>query len=35
MSGITDLTVRGADGNPLSLDRWAGQVYCSIVHAAH
>ena len=26
MSGITDLTVRGADGNPLSLDRWAGRV---------
>ena len=26
MSGITNLTVRGADGNPLSLDRWAGQV---------
>ena len=26
MSGITDLTVRGADGNPLSLDGWAGQV---------
>ncbi len=26
MSGITDLTVRGADGNSLSLDRWAGQV---------
>jgi glutathione peroxidase len=26
MSSITDLTVRGADGNPLSLDRWAGQV---------
>lgn len=26
MSGITDLTVRGADGNPLSLGRWAGRV---------
>lgn len=26
MSGITDLTVRGADDNPLSLDRWAGRV---------
>ena len=26
MTAITDLSVRGADGEPVALDRWAGQV---------